>query len=352
MNVRQDWWKQYRKYIIGVVTGVSVFLTVKYLLPLIMPFFLALCIVSFLHPRLRKLEERFGIRKNILAWILLLLAGALLAGLLWYCMTFLCTQIGALTRNLDCYEDIFCGFVHSCCQGVEKKMGINADAMETQIFFHVDRLTETLKESALPKLMNESVSYMKWICSACAFFAVTFIATLLLAKDFAKIHLQLSKYRWFAAVREVGGSIAAMVGGYLKAQGIILCIISGVCVAGLFAAGITRPILLGILAGALDALPFIGTGIVLVPTALWQLVQGKIWQSVIILALYGGCILIREVLEPRLLGRRTDSYPVVILLAIYMGVKLYGVAGVVFGPFSFLLIREIYRKTADFCEND
>ena len=58
MNVRQDWWKQYRKYIIGVVTGVSVFLSVKYLLPLIMPFFLALCIVSFLHPRLRKLEER------------------------------------------------------------------------------------------------------------------------------------------------------------------------------------------------------------------------------------------------------------------------------------------------------
>lgn len=63
-----------------------------------------------------------------------------------------------------------------------------------------------------------------------------------------------------------------------------------------------------------------------------------------LLLLYGVCALARELLEPKLIGDRMGIYPVLILLAIYMGIKLYGLSGVVLGPFSFLIIREIYRK--------
>ena len=82
------------------------------------------------------------------------------------------------------------------------------------------------------------------------------------------------------------------------------------------------------------------------------MVQGNIWKCGAVVLLYVGCVLLREFLEPKLIGKEMDIYPVVVLLAIYTGIQLYGLAGVVLGPLSFLLIREIWRKIPDFCGDD
>ena len=158
-------------------------------------------------------------------------------------------------------------------------------------------------------------------------------------KDYRKIRARLEKFRWFVAAEEICGEIGKMVWGYLKAQAIILTVISILCGTGLWLVDIRHGIATGVLAGLLDALPFIGTGCVLVPVALWQL-------------MYCVCALAREFLEPKLIGKRMGIYPVVILLAIYTGIKIYGLSGVILGPFSFLIIREIYRKIPYFQEND
>lgn len=68
--------------------------------------------------------------------------------------------------------------------------------------------------------------------------------------------------------------------------------------------------------------------------------------------LYGGCALVREFLEPKLIGSKMGIYPVVILMAIYTGIKLYGLSGVILGPFSFLIMKEIYQKIVNFYEKD
>ena len=68
-------------------------------------------------------------------------------------------------------------------------------------------------------------------------------------------------------------------------------------------AGIKHGVLWGILAGILDALPFIGTGVVLVPLGVWQLLEGSFGRALICGALYVVCIFLREILEPRLIGR-------------------------------------------------
>ena len=64
--LRQFWSGNYKKYITGVMTAVSVFLCVKYILPLVMPFFIALCLISVMKPLLRNLECRLHIGKSTL----------------------------------------------------------------------------------------------------------------------------------------------------------------------------------------------------------------------------------------------------------------------------------------------
>lgn len=344
--------KENKKYIAGAVTVVSVFIFVKYILTLVLPFFLALCLLSIMRPPLRALEKHMHIGRGILVGgILLFLLGA--AGIAaWYLISEACVQVRDFAGNIDVYEKCLCDFVHTCCQGLERRMGIDAGDMEDMIFLQVGQFTDDMKRRAFPVLMNQSVAYARTLCAAAGFFLITFLATVLLAKDWRNIRRDLSRYRLIREAAEIGNEIARLSGHFLKAQGIILCCISVICMIGLTAAGIGNSILTGLFAGLMDALPFIGTGCVLVPVAVWQLIQGKLWKSLWILALYAVCAVLREFLEPKLLGKRFGLYPVVILLTIYAGIRLYGLSGVLLGPLSLLLIREIWRRLPIFQEND
>ena len=123
----------------------------------------------------------------------------------------------------------------------------------------------------------------------------------------------------------------------------ILLIICVLCSVVLTVAGVPGGILFGILAGVLDVLPFIGTGIVLVPLSLWQLLNGQYVKMVVCLILYGACILTRELSEPKLIGKRIGVSPVFMLLAVYAGMKLFGVGGIIKGPLALIVIMEILK---------
>ena len=125
---------------------------------------------------------------------------------------------------------------------------------------------------------------------------------------------------------------------------VILLIIAVLCSVTLSLAGVEGGIFLGILAGFLDMLPFIGTGIVLVPLSVWQLLNGAYVRMAVCLVLYGACALAREFLEPRLIGNKIGLSPVWILFSIYAGMKLFGVGGIVKGPLALIVISEILKE--------
>lgn len=123
-----------------------------------------------------------------------------------------------------------------------------------------------------------------------------------------------------------------------------MTVIGTLCAATLGIVGFPNGILWGILAGVLDALPFIGTGVVLTPLAILQIMQGHYGRAVICGVLYVVCIFIRELLEPRLIGKRMGIPPIAVLLSLYAGIQLFGVAGIIKGPLGFVIITETYRS--------
>ncbi len=110
-------------------------------------------------------------------------------------------------------------------------------------------------------------------------------------------------------VFDIGERIIRLVAVYLKAQAVILLVIMLICCIGLWI-GKVENAFLGILAGMLDALPFIGTGIVLMPTAFWQLVNGRFGAAILCVVIYVACMGAREFLEPKLMGSKTGMSPV------------------------------------------
>ncbi len=62
-------------------------------------------------------------------------------------------------------------------------------------------------------------------------------------------------------------------------------------------------------------------------------------------AIYTICTLIREILEPKLLGNKLGMPPLTVIISMYVGLKIYGLWGFVLGPLSYILIKEIYLTT-------
>ena len=124
---------------------------------------------------------------------------------------------------------------------------------------------------------------------------------------------------------------------------VILCIIGGICAVTLGLAGVRGGVIYGVLTGFMDMLPFIGTGIMLMPLAFILLLQKNYFQATVCVVLYLICALVREFLEPKLIGNKVGVWPVGILFAVFAGIKLFGIAGIIKGPLSLVIICEICR---------
>lgn len=202
---------------------------------------------------------------------------------------------------------------------------------------------ENVQIQVVPQILSSSYSCFKGIFSAVGFLAITCIAVFLMEKEYAGLVEQLKRSPELSLVWSVVEGVLSYIITFIKAQGVILLIISILCGTVLGIAGIPGGVLFGLLAGILDMLPFIGTGIVLVPLSVWQLLNGEYVRMVVCLILYGVCIVTRELLEPKLIGKRIGIAPVFMLLAVYAGVKLFGVGGIVKGPLALIVIYEIWK---------
>ena len=81
-----------------------------------------------------------------------------------------------------------------------------------------------------------------------------------------------------------------------------------------------------------DAFPVLGTGTVLLPWSLLCLFQGDTARAIGLLGIYATVSLSRSALEPKLLGRHLGLDPLATLIALYIGYKLWGIAGMLFAP--------------------
>lgn len=336
-----------KKWIFAAAAGLGVFIGFRYLFPLITPFLLSFCIVYLCNPWLNRVQRKTHIRKEILLAGIMAGAAAVLLVAFWILLQCGVGQARILAGNWDgiCAQ-IRC-FFGECCLFAQEHFGVDAVKVEQVIIEKAAVFVENLQADFFPAMMRESWWYLKKVLSAAAFLGVSFIASILLCKDYDGIAKRLQEGGESSEIIEkvfaIGERIIRLVTVYLKAQVLILLVIMVICCLGLWIGKVENSFLLGILAGMLDALPFIGTGIVLMPTAFWQLVNGRIGASILCVVIYVVCMGAREFLEPKLMGSKTGISPVFMLLSVYAGVKLFGISGIIKGPLAMVVLLEIWK---------
>lgn len=335
--------KNNKLLILLLLTG-AVYFFLQYIVPLTAPVLVAMLFVTIFGPVLQKIQEKFRIHRQLGAVVLLLLAVVLVVGLVWIFFSWIVGSLPEWIGNLDTFEEEITIIVHNGCDVVGRAIGIDSIYLEQTITNRIQEGIDYVQLKALPGMLSQSLTYVK-IAVALGGFLVTFvIATVLLAKDYDEIMNRLLNREDCHVLLEVICGLIRYIATYVKAQTIIICVIAGLSAITLGIIGIEHGVLWGILAGLMDVLPFVGTGIILVPLTLVQFFSSNYVGAVVCIVLYVVCIFLREILEPKLIGRKIGVSPIAVLLSLYAGIQLFGVSGVIKGPLGFMLIYQTYHS--------
>ncbi|OAS21265.1 sporulation integral membrane protein YtvI [Paenibacillus oryzisoli] len=132
--------------------------------------------------------------------------------------------------------------------------------------------------------------------------------------------------------------------GYLRAQLILVSLTALVVIIGLLVLRVDYAITIGLLTGLADLMPYLGTGAVMVPWILYVFfAQGNIVLGIGLSVLYGVIVIARQIMEPKVLASSVGLDPLATLIAMFVGLKLFGLLGLIVGPVSLILITAFYR---------
>lgn len=298
--------RQTKLYFQKTAVLLAVYLVFRFLLPLVLPFFLAWITVGLL----RNIEKKTRIRLMPLA-IGFLLIFLLALGIMVFCGCYLL------------YEP--CRSLMPVCQNY---------------FARFSEYISWIPETLSGRLMNTMPSFF-----SCVFgIFLYFISVLLFARDWLRFYILLRKLPFAEPVLNAGKQISSSLKGWMKAQFKIMFVITAECAVGYYFLRIPAFPVWAVLTGFVDALPVFGTGTIFFPWILIVLLQGNYPLAVWLGLLYALTWLTRELLEPKLLGDGLGLLPVCFLMSVIVGLKLFGTLGLFTGPFGVLFVRELWAE--------
>ena len=322
-----------------------VFLAGPPLLPLCMPFLLALFFTWLTEPLLRFFHTRCKLPRGVGAILLILLLtgalGGLVAALVWRGWT----ELSALLEN---WEDLWYTFQHGYFQlshTMDKWLAYLPQQTQETIWGLSDRLLAWLEELVY-SLAPRTTSAVRSISSFVLAFLFFLIAWFFTAADYPHLR-QLAHQRLPASVRRIAhqgkSAFGAAFGGYVKAEVLVSLGVMGILLVGFLLIRQPYAVLLALVLGILDFIPIIGSGTVMVPWGIALLALGHWERGLAMLAVWGVVCLFRRMVEPKIVGDQTGLHPLLSLFAIYVGMKIGGVLAMILAPVLLLMLRNLWR---------
>lgn len=333
-----------RKILMMVGLGILVYVGIKYLLVPVIPFLLGWALACWILPLAKWFEKKLRMKRGVAGGILV---GAAVIGIGWGVFrlgNLLLKQVSSFTDWISGWDAKKNQIYHQCCQMVERYVGIHEGEVYQFLVLQEEKLGRKLQNTVSTQGINYLRDVLKGVILVVSSVLVAIIFAILLIKDMEEFQRKIQEVPVANTIWRIGKNIGKAGGKYLKAQGEIMLLVGVVCVVGLWILGNPYFLLWGLLIGFLDALPVLGVGIVLIPWALIWLIRGQYWLALGYLVLFLVADLVRQFLEPKILGKEIGIHPALMLVSVYGGVFLYGIAGFILGPITVLIYMNIWKE--------
>jgi len=107
------------------------------------------------------------------------------------------------------------------------------------------------------------------------------------------------------------------------------------------------PVVIGFITGLVDALPIFGTGIILIPWAVFSFLKRDIFLGIGLVILQVIVFLVRELAEPKLMSTHLGLHPILSLISLYIGLKYFGVLGAIITPVLMIIPVRLIQENLD-----
>ena len=343
MKLGEDSSQKRKSLILIVGITIGVYLGFKYLLPLILPFLFAYFLAWIVRPVTESLYRKFKIPRILGGSASLLLLIAVFGTSICLLINLLVKQAIAFIRNMPIYLDIIASKLDKICSHCDKLFGLDGGTMRATMDDNILQTVDRVKTQVIPEITQHSISITIRVIGFIGILLIVFVAAVLIVKDLPDFHKKFEKNNLYHDIHRVTQKLSEAGLAYLRSQLIIMITIAGICILGLSLTKNEYAALAGIGIAIMDALPILGSGIILVPWAIIMLITGDIYSAAIIITTFLACQILREILEPKLIGNRIGIKPLFTLVAMYVGLKLFSIAGFILGPIGLIIIQTVYK---------
>lgn len=330
-----------------LITTFAVYIGFRFLLPLFFPFVVAYFLAWVVRPITEFLNRRFKLPRLIGGSIsLILLIGTLSVGLLLL-INKLIKQAILFVKNIPIYLDVMADKLDTICQSCDELFGLVSGSARGFVDDNLIVMVDRVKNNIMPSLTEHTISFAVKFVVVIGITLIIFISAALIVKDLPYMRASMEKSKFYHDFHKITEKLAEAGIAYLRTQLIIMIIVAFLCVLALTIIKNDYALLLGLGIAIMDALPILGSGIVFIPWSIIMLFNGNIYAAAILITTYLICQVVREVLEPKLIGKCIGTKPLFTLISMYIGVQLFSIAGFALGPIGLVIIITTVKVIRD-----
>lgn len=313
-----------------------------WLLRFFRPVIIAWIIAMVTNPLVSFLEKRIKLMRKHGSAIVILLALILVAAILTLLVWWIYSEVSGWVVGLpDLYQTIM-NNLQEVLTPLHERFSFLPDRLEA--FLSGEKINEYIV-SALDSLKTSPIQMAGGVAGSIIDGLVMSILTLLLAYYFVVDKDKLSQWihgHTSKRMEEVWEMMKRIfinaVGGYLKACFKIMFIMFFILLVFFLALGVDYAVVIALIVAVLDFLPFIGTGTILWPWAVYSVLMGRYVQGMVLVIAYFVTLIIRRLIEPKLVGDSIGISPFLTLISMFIGYRFIGMLGLIVGiPIGMLL---------------
>ena len=359
MENKRPYWKVIVSLTFSLLATIAIVVAGVWLIKIFMPFVIGWLISCIANPVVCWLDKKLKIEKKLGSAIIIVIVLGAVIGLLYLVLSLLVKELGGWVMSLpDLFKSIsaemeqigdkLSGILEMLPNGLKNSLNTFASGIGETIGDLVAKLSEptiTIAGDVAKQIPSLVIGGFVMVLSA-YFFVADRDAVIVWAK---KVTPNAIYKRLAMAVSH----FKVAVGGYFIAQFKIMGVVCAILLVGLSLLKVEHVIVLSVLIGLLDVLPFFGTGTAFVPWCIYTVLTGDYMRAFFLLIIYVTTQVVRQLIQPKMVGDEVGMKPLPTLVFIYIGYKLGGFLWMILAvPLGMILVNMYQAGAFDYITDD
>lgn len=315
------------------------YLLIKYFAVYLLPFIISFALVYALQKPSVFLEKKIGVKKSIITLIGLILIVAVMCITICFALKNLVDFFSSAQKNnwLNKITNVLNEYYVGIPEDIKNLIGDNSTIF-TDIIKSISGYVMSFMGTTLKKMPGIIFSVITSLVSACflAFEYDNFI-------NFIKRQLSENSIKKAVKIKK---TVNESLVGFFKGYFIIMVFTLIFMITGLKILGVKSAVAISIIIALVDILPALGTGIILLPWGIFSLITHNIFVGVGLILIYVVYSIARYFIEPKIIGKKVGINPLISLFAMFLGLKLFGLLGLILAPITVSVLLVLHKNGA------